>query len=858
MVNVNTSTPDFSAGEIAPKYYGRHDLQIFYKGLRRARNFITESAGGAFFRDGFYYANKTRDNLPAWMAEFRFTDATSFSLEFTTNAIRFYRNDGQVRHTAQAITGITRANPAVVTYSGADTYSNGDRVWISGVVGMTEVNNLEFTVAGLNAGANTFELSGVDSSVYGLYSSGGTVEEIVEVATTYAEADIPQIKIAQEKNVMYLTHPSYNPKKLTYTSATSWAFADHSPTRKSRTNAQVISAITVANPAVLTYTGSDSFSNGDTVYIDGAAGMTEVNQREFTVASVNTGANTFQLSGLDSSGFAAYTGGGIVRKVVTAAAPFLTANNYPAAVGFYERRLYYGGSNNSPNTLYGSGAGTLDDFTLQIDTTAGAQPEADEGIEYQIYGATRINWLRGTDKFLAIGANNDVLLASGGIDDVITPSSISIKPTNSYGAADMNAVGRGSLLYYLQSDAGTMRSFEYSFEQDRYVPVDRTEVASHITQSGVTQFDYLEANNDILWAVRNDGKLAAMTTSSTETISGWQLHDTDGEFISVCTLTRPKQDSQLWACIKRTINGATQYNIEFMTESPVYPSIEDFFSAGEIEATDRLAWLNMMYEAQRGYIHLDSALTYDGSVYATQAITPGATTGTGIIFTAGGAVFDSGMIGRQIVRKTVTGYETGVAEITGYTSATIVTCDVLEDFDSTAAIPAGEWYLTTDSVSNVGHLEGRTVLVVADGAQHPPITISGGVATLTRQAAVFHVGLGYRGEIETNDLEGGGLNGVAQTKPKALYQVGIRFLNSLYVRYGVNRYKLNQIEGRTANMRTDRPPVPFTGDMRVTYANEMADDRQGGWTKSKRVVLVQDLPFPCYIQLLVPYFSTSN
>jgi len=359
MVNVNTAYNDLSGGEIAPKYYGRSDLQIFYKGLRRARNFVTESAGGAFYRTGFYFASKTRDNLPAWLTEFRFTDSSSFTLEFTTNAIRFYRNEGQVRFAAQAITGITQANPAVVTYTGADTFSNGDRVWISGVSGMGQVNNMEFTVAGVNTGANTFQLSGVNSTAYGAYVSGGTIEKIVEVATTYAEADIPFIKVGQEKNVMYLAHPSYNPKKLTYTSPTSWAFTDHSPIRKSRQNAQVISAITQANPAVLTYTGSDSFSNGDTVYISGAAGMTEINEREFTVAGVNTGANTFQLSGLDSTGYAAYSGGGIVRRVVTAAAPFLTAGNYPGAVGFYERRLYYGGSNNNPNTLYGSGGGIV-------------------------------------------------------------------------------------------------------------------------------------------------------------------------------------------------------------------------------------------------------------------------------------------------------------------------------------------------------------------------------------------------------------------------------------------------------------------------------------------------------------------
>jgi hypothetical protein len=856
MVQINTSYPDLSGGEIAPKYYGRSDLQIFYKGLRRARNFTTESAGGAFFRYGFYFASKTRDNLPAWLLEFRYTDSTSFTLEFTTNAIRFYSNDGQVRFAAQAITAISQANPAVVTYTGADTFANGDRVWISGVVGMTQVNNQEFTVAGVNTGANTFQLSGVNSTAFTAYASGGSIEKIMEVTTTYAEADIPFLKIAQEKNVMYLAHPSYNPKKLTYTSPTSWAFADHAPVRRSRQNAQVISAISLANPAVLTYTGSDSFSNGDIVYISGAAGMTEVNELEFTVAGVNAGANTFQLSGLDSTGYASYTGGGIVRRVVTAAAPFLSAGEYPGAVGFYERRLYYGGSNNRPNTLYGSMAGDQDDFTLQISTAAGAKPEDDEGIEYAIFGATRIEWLRGTDKFLAVGANNDILLASGGIDDVITPSSISIKPTNSFGAADTNAVGRGSLLYYLQNDTETMRSFEYSFEQDSYVPINRNEVASHINVSGIRQFDYLEGNNDVLWAAKNNGDLVGMTVSSTESVSGWHLHSTNGDFKSVCSLTRPNRPSQLWACVAREINGTTQYNIEFQVDEVIYPQIEDFFT--ENESADILAWLNMTYEAQRQSIHLDSALTYDGSALATQTVTPGAVSGAGVTFTAGGSLFTTGMVGRQIIKKSITGYETGVAEITGYTSGTVVTCDILETFDSLTAIPAGEWYLTTNTVTDAGHLEGAEVLVVADGAQHPPITITNGTATLERQAAVFHIGFGYRGEIETNELEGGGTNGTAQTKPKALYQVGIRFLNSLYARYGVSRYTLNQIEGRTANMRMDRPPVPFTGDMRVRYANQVADSRQGGWTSNKRVVLIQDLPFPCYIQLIVPYFSVSN
>jgi hypothetical protein len=70
----------------------------------------------------------------------------------------------------KAITGITQANPAVVTIAGHG-YVNGDTVSIVSVVGMTQVNDLQFTIA--NVTTNTFELSGIDSSAYTAYSSGG-------------------------------------------------------------------------------------------------------------------------------------------------------------------------------------------------------------------------------------------------------------------------------------------------------------------------------------------------------------------------------------------------------------------------------------------------------------------------------------------------------------------------------------------------------------------------------------------------------------------------------------------------------------------------------------------------------------
>ena len=69
------------------------------------------------------------------------------------------------------ITGITRANPAVVT-AGSHPFSDGDLVQITAVAGMVQVNGVTFTVA--NKTTNTFELAGINSSAYTTYGSAGT------------------------------------------------------------------------------------------------------------------------------------------------------------------------------------------------------------------------------------------------------------------------------------------------------------------------------------------------------------------------------------------------------------------------------------------------------------------------------------------------------------------------------------------------------------------------------------------------------------------------------------------------------------------------------------------------------------
>ncbi len=844
MVKVNTSYPDFSAGEVSPRGYGRFDLKPFYNGAARVENFQTDTLGSAEFRTGTVYVAKSAGNTLPMLWRFSYNPSLSYVLEFTNQKIRFYSNDGQVRETPQAITNITKSNPAVVTYSGADNYSNGDSVFIDGVAGMTEVNGREFVVANVNAGANTFELQGVNSTAYGAYTSGGEVAVITEVATPYVTADLFELKIAQKDLSLYIAHPSYEPRVLTVVSATNWTIAVHNAYTSSA-SPQNITGITQANPAVLTYAGADNFANGDRVFIQNVVGMLDVNDKVFTVANVNAAANTFQLQGINSTTYAAYTSGGTVTKIKNAS--FRTAGSYPAAVALYEQRLVYGGSTNNPLTLYFSRSGLIDNFITG--------PEVDDAIEYTVPAGGSIKWLRGTSAFLAIGCFSDVLQATGGQDDVITPTSISVKESVGYGVLDINPVTRGSQVFYVQNNGLVLRSFEYNFQSDNYVPINRNTIADHITASGVTQIAFQEGRSNVLWAVKANGTLIGMTLEEAEGLSGWHRHTTDGSVVSVASLPRENQYDQLWLAVKR----GNDYFIEYLSDQTQLPLRDDTFEGSRADDND--SYTNLCFEAQKEYIHLDSSLSYYGDSIgesAGAAVQPADISGPSVTFTASAPVFTAGMVGRQIWRRSVTGAETGRAEITGFTSSTVVTCEVLEDFDSTASIPAGEWYLTTDAVSGLQHLEGREVSVVADGGQHPRVTVTNGIATLQDQSSVVHVGLPYTGWLVTLNLEGGGLSGTSQTKRKNVNAIALRLLSTLYAKVGVDYYSLDQNYMRTANMRMDRPPLPFTGDVKKNIVKGLSDQNDGGWSRSTRAIVCQDEPFPCNVQLVVPYMDVSD
>lgn len=380
-----------SRGEITERLGARADLTAYATGLSKLKNAIVLSTSGVTNRPGTVFCDETRDPTKEsrlFTFSFNTSAANSYAVEFGNNYIEFLQGGGRVVLTSQAITNITKASVAVVTYSGSDTYANGDHVIISGVVGMVEINNRRCIVANVNTGANTFEIqdvagTNINSSAYTTYSSGGIVEEVYKVTSTYTEAELPDLVIAQSGDTLEITHPSHAPAKLVRSAHTTWTLSDitFGPTGSYPTGgtasagasgsktyrykvtaadeyfkesvsglestSKTITNATQASPCVITTSASHGYTDGEEVEISAVVGMTQLNGNRYIIDVLS--GTTFALydhfgTAINSGSYTAYSSAGTVYRSLivlsSAAAPTSSAPHTISWTGVTGAREY--------------------------------------------------------------------------------------------------------------------------------------------------------------------------------------------------------------------------------------------------------------------------------------------------------------------------------------------------------------------------------------------------------------------------------------------------------------------------------------------------------------------------------------
>ena len=794
MARVSSIVTNFQSGELSPRIEGRIDLQKYSSGAQTLQNMLTFPQGGITRRPGTKYAGTSKDGGKVRLMNFEFSDTQAYVLEFGATYIRFFKDGEILTEATKTITGITKANPAVVTSNGHG-FSNGDRVFIKSVVGMVELNNREFTVAGETT--NTFELSGVDSSAFTTYGSAGTAGKIVEVTTTYSVTEIFEINHVQSADVIFLAHKSHEPAKLTRTTETSFTLSDidfidgpyldeniTTTTITSNANTGTVTLTASADLFVAGHVGS-LFQFRERVEIGHEAWAASTAYAENALVHHNGNLYKKTDAGSDSSGTQApvhlegtetygaidwqyqHSGTGFVKVTAVTNATTATAvvqndnflvlpavatdgttqwsegsfsikNGFPRAVAFYEERLYFAGTTNQPQTIFGSVTADFENHTPGT--------EDDDAINVTI-ASDQVNVITHMlpGRFLQIMTTSSEFTLSGAGLTAVTPTNVNVLRETTFGSGSVRPLRAGASTIMVQKGGEKVKEVTFSLETDGLVGRDLTVLGEHLARGGLTDMIWQQEPELVLWFVRADGVLIGLSYDPANNTIGWHQHPLGGTAVveSITSIPSGSED-QVYLSVQRTINSATVRHIVFM-QTLSFDTIGDAF-------------------------FVDSGFTYSGTA--------------------------------------------------------------------------------TTTITGMHHLEGQTVQILADGSTHADKTVSGGSVTLDRSASKVHVGYSYDSLVKTLRMEAGAEDGIAQGKIKRIHGVTVRFLETVGAELGPNINKLDRLPFRDSSMSMDDAVPLFSGDKEIFFPSGYENDAQ--------VVVRQNQPLPMTILAIMRRSNTFD
>ena len=914
--------PSLAGGEVSDAIGARVDIDKYKSSLEVCKNAFVQVHGGVSNRSGFEFVAEVKDSTQATrIIPFEYNTEQTYILEFGHNYMRVHKDGGQVlTGSAKVISGATAANPCVVTAT-SHGFSNGDDVYISGVVGMTQLNTRTFRIASVSThtfALTDFAATNINSSAYTAYGSAGTAQKVFELTTTYTAAQVFDLKFVQSADVMTLLHPSHAPAELTRTGHDAWTLTDivfqpqqtfptglaaaanttgsesesYVVTAVNRDNAEeslratatakTISGATAANPCVVTAT-AHGFLDGDTIHISGVVGMVQLNGERFRVNNKTT--NTIELQALDktninSTGYTAYASGGSAfptkitltnshatrdntitwTDVATAESyniylekdgifgfigrseidsftddnidpdledtpprtrnPFVATDDYPSVAGYFQQRRIFANSNNDRQRLWFSQ--TANHYNLAVSSPA----KDDDAITVTI-AALRVNEVR---HLVPLG--DMLVLTSGGewkvsgIDDVITPGGIQIEPQTYYGSTELPPIVAGDVVIYMQPGQ-TIRDLGYKFETDAYSGNDVSILARHMFDNyTVVDWAYAQAPHSIIWCVRDDGTMAAITYVREQEIYGWSQHTTDGLFKSVAAV-QVGDDDFLYTVVERTVNSRTVRYIERLHDHDI-DTLQDAF-------------------------HVDSGLSFDSPV----AISGYTRANPCVITTSGAHGLENGdtvdISGIKVADTAPTvgwSYSTEI-EGTGYTVANKAsTTFELQlngaNVNSSAFATyhsAGKVRKAVTVVSGLWHLEGKSIVGLANGYVVTGLTVASGSVTLPNAASRVHLGLDFTAEVKTLRLDAGQLNPTSHARTKKISHVGLQLEKTLGLWTGPDTDHMREAKFGLPS-QWGQPPDALTGLKKLTMSPS--------WNKDGQIVIQQRDPLPMTILSITP------
>lgn len=291
---------------------------------------------------------------------------------------------------------------------------------------------------------------------------------------------------------------------------------------------------------------------------------------------------------------------------------------YPRAVTYYEGRRWFGGTDNKSQNVWATRSGTESNLTSSVPS------RADDAFEVKVSAQQHqsIQHLVSLQDVIALTASGYFrLFADGG--PTVSIDTLSIKPQGAVGASPVQPVLAEERAMFVQAKVNYIR--ELTFDPSgvgRFLAENVSVMAPHLFDGySITDLAYSHAPIPILWALRSDGTLLAMTHMPSQQVYGWHRHTAaSGTVESICVIPEGGEDVLYLAVRREFGDGGSAVMIERLTPRVFTEQADAYF------VDCGLTYDGAPATAISGLWHLEGrtvSILADGAVQPTQVVANG-------------------------------------------------------------------------------------------------------------------------------------------------------------------------------------------------------------------------------------------
>lgn len=365
-----------------------------------------------------------------------------------------------------------------------------------------------------------------------------------EVQTPYTEESLADIKFTQREDTMFFTHEDYPVLRLLRYANDNWVLDNppFDPVPFEETTATPVGYLKFSTTEL-----EEGKSFTATTYAD-----EDLTQQLASFTSVDVGARISVNSGvitISSVGTGSTITGTITYKLssVTTAIPYSwtllhsgwsDSLGWPSCVFMHQQRLIFAASKKFPRKIWMSTTGNPFNF----DTADNSDDDAlSVGIDDN--QGNKVVHLAQDQVLLALTAGNEFSI-TGGAETGIKSGNITIRLQSAFGCSSVRPVNIDASLFFIQRAKKQVKAVTNGGYYGTEVEwATLSEMSKHMFTSGIVDMAYQQDPTSLLYIVCGNGDIAILNYSSEQEIVGWCRLETEGKYLSVCSIPEETQDT---------------------------------------------------------------------------------------------------------------------------------------------------------------------------------------------------------------------------------------------------------------------------------------------------------------------------